>query len=512
MRFGEQHHAGDAGRRRRAARRSPALSAAARSDGTARRPASARRSRRRRGRSSAAPRDRSSADASTRNRAGRRSGAGLASRRLSAPASRPKRLPKMERSLLPTGFPPMAAIVSPRKPSRTAVGRARRRKERRALRADGQRDPRAVDGRGAAGQLRPPRRADGHGRDRGRALGPAPAPQPAQPALARPRSLRALERPRLDAALFAAAPDRLRPGALRAAQLPPAAQQDARPSRSRASRPASRRPPARSARASPTRSAWRSPRSCSPPSSTAPGHAIVDHRTYVFFGDGCLMEGISHEACRAGRRLEARQADRALRRQRHLDRRRRRALVHRRHAEALRGLRLARDRRVSTATTSTPSMRRSPRRARPTGKPTLICCKTAIGKGAPTRAGTAKAHGEALGEGEVKATRAALGWPHAPFVLPDEVYAAWDAGEPAPRPRPSGAPDSTPSAGVSRARRRVHAAHRRRAAGALARARRGDRGRGAREGRDRGQPQGEPDGARGVHRRSCPSCSAAAPT
>jgi transketolase len=64
---------------------------------------------------------------------------------------------------------------------------------------------------------------------------------------------------------------------------------------------------------------------------------------------------------------------------------------------------------------------------RSTGKPTLICCKTTIGKGSPTRAGTAKAHGEALGLEEVKATRAALGWPHEPFVVPEEAYSQWDA-------------------------------------------------------------------------------------
>ena len=151
---------------------------------------------------------------------------------------------------------------------------------------------------------------------------------------------------------------------------------------------------------------------CSPPSSTGPGHAIVDHRTYVFVGDGCLMEGISHEACSLAGTLGLGKLDRALRRQRHLDRRRGQGLVHRRHAAALRGLRLARASATSTATTSPRSTRRSRRRARRrrARPPQLICCKTVIGKGAPNKAGTADAHGAALGEKEVAATRAALGW------------------------------------------------------------------------------------------------------
>jgi transketolase len=61
------------------------------------------------------------------------------------------------------------------------------------------------------------------------------------------------------------------------------------------------------------------------------------------------------------------------------------------------------------------------------GKPTLICCKTVIGKGSPNRGGTAKAHGEALGAEEIKLTRAAIGWPYDPFVVPEEAYSAWDA-------------------------------------------------------------------------------------
>jgi len=155
------------------------------------------------------------------------------------------------------------------------------------------------------------------------------------------------------------------------------------------------------------------------------GHQVVDHHTYVFFGDGCLMEGISHEACAlAGAwkldKLIAVYDDNGISIDGavapwFIDDTPKRFEAYGWHVIA----------NVDGHDVDAVDAAIAKARAN-SGKPTLICCKTTIGKGAPTRAGTAKAHGEALGVDEVKATREALGWSHAPFVLPDEVYAAWD--------------------------------------------------------------------------------------
>src|SRR5205085_11443114 len=154
-------------------------------------------------------------------------------------------------------------------------------------------------------------------------------------------------------------------------------------------------------------------------------HRIFYHRTYVFFDDCCLMEGISHEACSlAGAwkldKLIAIYDDNGI----SIDG----AVApwfaddtpKRFEAYGWHVIGAVDGHDVEAVDAAIAQARRN------TGKPTVICCKTTIGKGAPTRAGTAKAHGEALGVDEVKATREALGWSHAPFVIPDDAYAAWD--------------------------------------------------------------------------------------
>ncbi|CAM5790758.1 transketolase [Rhizobacter fulvus] len=161
-----------------------------------------------------------------------------------------------------------------------------------------------------------------------------------------------------------------------------------------------------------------------------PGHAIVDHLTWVFLGDGCLMEGVSHEACSlAGTlrlsKLIALYDDNGI----SIDGKvegwftddtpaRFRAygwnviaMVDGHDADAV-------DAAVRQARAQAGS---------PDGRPTLICCRTTIGRGAPHKAGSADVHGAALGADELAAMRAQLGWSHPPFEIPAELSAAWDA-------------------------------------------------------------------------------------
>ncbi|EGF30252.1 Transketolase [Oxalobacteraceae bacterium IMCC9480] len=155
-----------------------------------------------------------------------------------------------------------------------------------------------------------------------------------------------------------------------------------------------------------------------------PGHAIVNHHTYVFMGDGCLMEGISHEACSLAGTLGL---------------------------GKLIGFyddnRISIDGDVAGWFTDDTPMRfeayhwnviravdghdpvaidAAIRSAKAQDRPTLICCKTTIGQGAPTKAGGHDVHGAPLGKVEIAAMRAAKGWQAAPFELPDGVAAAWD--------------------------------------------------------------------------------------
>lgn len=157
-----------------------------------------------------------------------------------------------------------------------------------------------------------------------------------------------------------------------------------------------------------------------------PAQAVVDHHTYVFLGDGCLMEGISHEACSlAGTmklgKLIAFWDDNGI----SID-----GEVHgwftddtpaRFEAYGWQVIRrvdghdpeeIAQAIRTAQAETD---------------RPTLICCRTTIGFGAPTKAGKEACHGAPLGKDEIAGARAALNWPHAPFEIPQDIYAGWRA-------------------------------------------------------------------------------------
>ncbi len=157
-----------------------------------------------------------------------------------------------------------------------------------------------------------------------------------------------------------------------------------------------------------------------------PGHTIVDHRTWVFLGDGCLMEGISHEACSlAGTwglaKLVAFYDDNNISIDGEVggwftdDTPKRFAaygwnVIANVDGHDSRAILAAIDQALTE-----------------TARPTLICCKTRIGMGAPNKAGRHDAHGSPLGADEIAGTRTRIDWPHPPFEIPAEIYAAWDA-------------------------------------------------------------------------------------
>ncbi len=158
-----------------------------------------------------------------------------------------------------------------------------------------------------------------------------------------------------------------------------------------------------------------------------PGHNIVDHFTYAFMGDGCLMEGISHEACSlAGtlglRKLIAFWDDNGISIDGHVHDWFAEDTPKRFEAYGWNVIRNVDGHNVDAVSQAIAAARKSDR-------PTLICCKTVIGKGSPNKAGTHDVHGAALGNDEIAATRAALGWTYAPFEIPEDVYQAWDARE-----------------------------------------------------------------------------------
>ncbi len=157
-----------------------------------------------------------------------------------------------------------------------------------------------------------------------------------------------------------------------------------------------------------------------------PGHGIVDHRTYVFLGDGCLMEGISHEALSLAGvlgldKLIALYDDNGISIDGAVAGWFRDDTPGRLRAYGWNVIGPIDGHDLDALDAALAAARRG------NGKPTFILCRTTIGAGAPHRGGTAKAHGEPLGADEVAAARQALGWNHPPFEIPAEIRAQWDA-------------------------------------------------------------------------------------
>lgn len=161
------------------------------------------------------------------------------------------------------------------------------------------------------------------------------------------------------------------------------------------------------------------------------GHSIVDHRTYVFLGDGCLMEGVSHEACALAGTLQLNKlialyddngisidSEKGNIKQWFTDNTPQRFAAY--GWNVIYGV----DGHDTDAVDAAISQ------ARDEGsRPTLICCKTLIGKGAPKKQNTGGAHGAPLGTEEIAATRVAINWPYPPFEIPEAVRAEWNARE-----------------------------------------------------------------------------------
>jgi transketolase len=157
------------------------------------------------------------------------------------------------------------------------------------------------------------------------------------------------------------------------------------------------------------------------------GHDIVDHFTYCFLGDGCLMEGISHEVCSlAGTlglgKLVAFWDDNGI----SIDGKVEGWFTDDTPArfEAYGWHVISVDGHDSTAIAAAITAAKAV-----TDKPSMVCCKTIIGFGSPNKEGTHDCHGAPLGDDEIAATRKALNWPHAPFEIPSDVYAEWDQKE-----------------------------------------------------------------------------------
>jgi len=156
-----------------------------------------------------------------------------------------------------------------------------------------------------------------------------------------------------------------------------------------------------------------------------PGHEIVDHNTYVFLGDGCLMEGISHEACSlAGTlglgKLIAFWDDNGISIDGEVEGWFTDDTPGRFEAygwQVIRGVDGHDAEEIKQAIETAKAE---------TDKPTMVCCKTVIGFGSPNMAGTHDCHGAALGDEEIALVRKELGWDHAPFEIPADVYAGWD--------------------------------------------------------------------------------------